>query len=310
MTGAPPPTVGSLAPAAFAEQLQRAGVGFQVGPFKLHVRTPGIDLAEPLHALYRDYRLVGDAGSVFNARLVMRRVRVRAWGKSRKTVRVSVDGFVPQEDMPLEHALPGLEWALNLVIAMRHQAFLMLHAGVLERNGEALVLPASPGHGKTTLCAALAHRGWRFMSDEFGLVRPGSTELWPLPRPMPLKNESIEVIRSFAPSAHIGPASAGTRKGTVAHLRAPADSIHKDALPARARWVVFPRWQAGAKIEIDQVPQAQAFMELATHAFNYETLGLAGFRAVRDLIDASSCHRLVYSDLDEAVHALDELTGR
>jgi len=40
----------------------------------------------------------------------------------------------------------------------------------------------------------------------FGLVRPGGTEVTPFPRPIPLKNESIELIHKFirrSPSTHI-----------------------------------------------------------------------------------------------------------
>jgi len=146
---------------------------------------------------------------------------------------------------------------------MRHQAYLMLHAAALERGGHGLLLPASPGHGKTTLCAALAHRGWRFLSDEFGLVRQHAIEVLPIPRPMPLKNESIDVMRSFAPDAWLGPSIPGTRKGTVAHVRPPSESIRASERPASVRWIVFPRWEAGAGLTLEPVSKAQAFLELA-----------------------------------------------
>jgi len=200
-----------------------------------------------------------------------------------------------------------LEWGLNLVIAMRHQGYLMLHSAVLERHGFALLLPASPGHGKTTLCAALAHRGWRFLSDEFGLVRPYTQQLLPVPRPMPLKNESIAVIRQFAPEAYIGPEIPGTRKGTVAHVRPPADSIERSRESATARWLVFPRWVAGSPLTLEPIAKGQAFMELAMNAFNYELLGIDAFGTVRGIVNQTACYRLQYSDLDEAVAALSSL---
>jgi predicted ATPase len=46
----------------------------------------------------------------------------------------------------------------------------MLHAAVVEKNGKALILPALPGSGKSTLSAALAMNGWRFLSDEFTMI--------------------------------------------------------------------------------------------------------------------------------------------
>src|SRR5690606_29629152 len=168
-----------------------------------------------------------------------------------RRVRLVVDGRVPHEDLPLDQALAVLEWGINLVIALRMPAFLLLHSAALERNGGLLLLPAAPGFGKTTLCAALAHRGFRLFSDEFGLVRPGTIDFLPLPRPMPLKNESIDVIRAFAPDAEIGPTIHNTRKGTIAHVKAPTDSVQRSAETAQVRWVVFPRWEAGRSLSLE-----------------------------------------------------------
>ena len=213
----------------------------------------------------------------------------------------------PHEDMPPYQALAVLEWGINLVIALRSHYFLMLHAAVLERNGSAILLPAEPGHGKSTLCAAMAHRGWRLFSDEFGLVRPAGGELVPIPRPVALKNESIAVIRSFVPEAFIGPSIPNTRKGTVAHVRPPSISVQQQSVTANAKWIVFPRWVEGKPLSLEPLPKAEAFMLVATNAFNYELLGEDGFCAVRTLVDSSDCFRLVYSDLGEAIAYLNDL---
>jgi HprK-related kinase A len=209
--------------------------------------------------------------------------------------------------MPVSQALPVFEWGLNLVIALRSHSFLMLHSAVLERNGKALLLPAMPGHGKTTLCAGLSHRGWRSFSDEFGLIRPGTHEMIPLPRPMALKNESIEVIGDFAPEAFIGPSTPNTRKGTVAHLKPTADSVARQNENAPVGMIVFPKWVKGASLNLRPISKGESFMGLATNAFNYELLGEAAFRTVGDLVSTADCYRLEYSDLEEATRRLNEL---
>ncbi len=305
MTCAALTTVGAMTPAQFARGLHD-GLGVRFGPFDMHLqlRMPG--LADSLHALYRDYPVI-DANRVFTCHLTMQRTRSLRPGRP-AMVRVLVDGRPPHEDMLASHALAVLEWGLNLAIVMRHQGYLMLHSAVLERDGFALLLPASPGHGKTTLCTALAHRGWRLLSDEFGLLRPRTRLLLPVPRPMPLKNESIAVIRQFAPEAVIGPEIPGTRKGTVAHVRPPADAVKRATEGALARWLVFPRWVAGSPLQLEPIPQAQAFMELAMNAFNYELLGLDAFETVRGIVDQADCYRLRYSNLDEAIAAMSMLS--
>ena len=300
-----PDTVGDLPLDEFERRLRGDGCGIRVGPFEMLLGARVRGLPAVLHELYRDYPLVS-SGSLFSCRLGIRELRAGMPRRFRRS-RFLVDGRPPHEDMPVEQALPVLEWGINLVIALRFHRFLMLHSAVLERNGCALLLPAAPGHGKTTLCAALAHRGWRLLSDEFGLVRPESGAFIPIPRPMPLKNQSIAVMRSFAPEAYLGPEVAGTRKGTVAHVRPPRDSMQRLAETAAARWIVFPRWERGARLTLRNLPPTEAFMGLATNAFNYEVHGEAGFTVLRDLVEGSRCYRLVYSDLDEAVASLGSL---
>lgn len=129
----------------------------------------------------------------------------------------------------------------------------------------------------------------------------------PVPRPMPLKNESIAVIRAFLPESEIGPEIVGTRKGTVAHVRVPTASVARAAEEAPAAWLVFPRWIAGAQLALTELPKAEGFMRLATNAFNYDVHGEPGFQALRALVDRSRCFRLEYSQLDEAVAALRDL---
>ncbi|MCD6681625.1 MAG: HprK-related kinase A [Burkholderiaceae bacterium] len=297
-------TVATIDAETFVERI-RGGLGLRIGPFDLRMTVGLREPARALHALYRNYPLVDDE-RVFHGHVSLCEAPLRGPGSARR-VRFRVDGRAPHEDRPAAHALAVLEWGLNLVVALRFHGFLMLHAAVLERDGRALVMPAMPGHGKTTLCAALAHRGWRLLSDEFGLVRPGTMDFVPFPRPMPLKNESIDVLRAFAPDAFFGPRIEATAKGDIVHLRAPSDSVARASETARAAWIVFPRWAADAALELEPVPADRAFFSLATNAFNYELLGEPAFDTVKKIVGASRRMRLRYSSLDEAVEALEAL---
>jgi HprK-related kinase A len=227
---------------------------------------------------------------------------LRRWFKPQ--VRFIADGTMPLEPFPANHALPLLEWGANWLIARRMNNVLLLHAGVLERNGLALVLPALSGSGKSTLTAALSLRGWRLLSDEFGAFDPAAGGFRAVLKPVALKNKSIEVIRHFEPTAELGPVFPNTRKGAVAHLApstASAANVHAVTLPGA---IVMPRWRAGSPTRLEPSQSKVAFSSLAFNAFNYATMGPVGFNAVVSLVQQCTAWHLVYSDLDDAIATL------
>lgn len=228
----------------------------------------------------------------------------------RPQVRFLGDGKQPFHPFPLDHAFPMFEWGLNWAIAVQAHQYLMLHSAVVAKKDRAMILPAQPGSGKSTLCTALVHRGWRLLSDEFGLIRPGGLDVTPLPRPIPLKNNSIELIRGFASCALLGPEFPKTRKGRIVHVKPPPTALGDNERPARITWVVFPQYKAGATPELHPFPKGRAFLKVAGNAFNYKLQGEAGFRTVVAIINQVEPQYFEFDDLELAVKALDELADR
>jgi HprK-related kinase A len=297
--------VGDLTRREWQQQLARTGLMLELGPFNIRIQSNIDAFASLAHQLYAPYLLVtAKEIADFHVKIVHPR-GLRRW--IRKQSLFLVDGRQPFAPYSEEHAFPALEWGINWCIATRAHHLLMLHAAVVERGGYAMLFPAWPGHGKSTLCTALIHSGWRLLSDEFGLVRPEDGLLLPIPRLIPLKNESIDVMRRFRPDAYMGPSFFGTRKGTVAHVRPPEDSIRRAQETASPRWLVFPRWEANAPLSLEPIPKDQAFLMVATNAFNYEFLDETAFRLVGGIVERCDCYALVYSELAEAVAALDAL---
>jgi HprK-related kinase A len=180
-----------------------------------------------------------------------------------------------------------------------------MHAGSLESNGRGLLLPAMPGSGKSTLTAVLSRRGYRLLSDEFGVIRLADRRLLAMLRPIALKNESIEVLRAFDPTAVIGPAFTKTRKGTVAHVAPQArdvEAIHRAVTPT---CIIFPHFDPAAGVELTRISGARAFARLVVNSFNYEVLGPDAFEALCDVVQASSCYELKYGDLERAIASID-----
>ena len=290
------------------EYLAQPGLALDFGAARARIRTDLPALAAALGSVYSNFD-VEPAEGFFDVTASVRRARgLRR--VLRPQIQFVADGALPFEPFPAATHLPFLEWGLNWSIAERCNQHLLLHAGVVALGDAAVVLPALPGSGKSTLTAALAVSGFRLLSDEFGVVRLADSLLLPMVRPVALKNASIGVLRALAPAATIGPVFAGTRKGDVAHLAPDAASFASRHAPARARLVVFPRYATGSATRLEPLARSRAFAKLSANSFNYEVLGADAFDAVARLIEACDCYRLEYSRLPEAIAEVERLARR
>ncbi len=277
----------------------------RMGPFNISIRSEFHDIGHGIRTLYADFALLPDGEFVDFHVQVQAGQGLRRW--LRPQAQFSFDGRKPFKPLPADQALPMLEWGLNWVITNHAHQYLILHAAVVEREGRALILPGTPGSGKSTLCAYLTHRGWRLLSDELALISLEDGLLYPVARPVSLKNQSIDIVRALGPDVTIGPVCADTNKGAVAHMRPTEDSVRRSLEPAAAAWMIFPKYRADAPPRREPVGKAQAFVDLLTHAFNYSTLGSAGFQALAGVVEQCAMHRVEYSHLEQAHDMLEEL---
>lgn len=238
---------------------------------------------------------------------VARPANLRRW--VRPQVFFHFDGESPFTPLPGDQGFPILEWGLNWCISSNAHQYLIIHAAVLAQGDRALIVPAPPGSGKSTLCAGLVHRGWRLLSDELTLVDPQSGEIVPLVRPISLKNASIDVLRRFAPLAVFGRVVHETTKGSVCHVRPPPESVAAQYQLARPAWVVVPKYVRGAATSLEPLSRARGFMKLVENTFNYHVHGGAGFATLASVIDQCSCFDFEYGDLEDAARVFAELAS-
>lgn len=294
-----------LSPVDCARRLRGEGLLIRTGPFVFRVRSPVPSVADGLRLLYAGHELV-TPNEFVDFSVTLDWVRgVRRW--VRPQVRFVYDGESPFEPLPADHAYPLLEWSMNWCISTQAHHYMLLHAAVVERNGFAAILPAPPGSGKSTLCAGLIHRGWRLLSDELTLISPSDCSITPLARPVSLKNESLQVIRAFEPSAVLNRETRETTKGTVTHMQVPSWHLSRVNQTARPGWVIFPKFVQGASAKLASRPKADSMLDLARNAFNYSLLGKVGFRTLSEVVAASDCYEFHYGQLDEAVAVFDQL---
>ncbi len=300
-------TLAELGTAERQRRLRGDGLLLRTGPFVYRLRTAEAAIDGHLMVLYGRHPVAGPDDFVdFDVAIE------RVWRpKGGWQLAFVSDGERPFALMPVAHANPLLEWAMNWCVASQVKHHVLIHAAVLERGGRALVMPAPPGSGKSTLCAALMLSGWRLLTDEMALLTmEPQPRLLPLGRGVSLKNRSIDLIREFSARAVFTQVTHDTVKGSIAHLQPLAEHVARLAEPASPAWVVFPQFAAGAATEITPLPRPATLLDLMGQSFNAEQLGLPAFQALTGLLAQSTCHHARYGSVDAALQAIASITGQ
>jgi HprK-related kinase A len=296
----------SLGLKELGQRLSSEGVFVRIEPFVFHIRSRIPSVADGLFSLYGEHELLECGGAFADFHISVR----ESHRLFKRLCVFEADGFKPFTPLAYGEAFAFLEWGMNWCVTSHCHNWLTIHSAVLEKNGRAVLLPAPPGSGKSTLCAALMLHGWRLLSDEMALLDPVTGLVTPAPRPVSLKNASINVIRQRARGLNFGPTAHDTLKGTVAHMQVSADSLAKAHLPALPAWVVFPKYTQGSPLVVSEHPKAQALVELASNSFNHHVHGRAGFEALAALVERCACHDLEYASLEDALAWFDALEGQ
>ncbi len=273
-------------------------------PFSLRVTNYSPALLDALSELYPSSLLsVPDKDHIYDFCLTVKR-KWAGWGRPFH-VSAGEQHFRMTDAAQL---VPVFEWGVNWCVASYQHQYLAIHAAVLERNGKALIMPAPPGSGKSTLCAVLIQEGWRLLSDEMCLIDLSNSKIVPYVRPVSLKNQSLQLVQQWYPQAQIRQVTSGTTKGTVGYLLPSELSWQNCKLAAHAAWVVFPQYEAGARpARFQPVSSADAFMHLAHNSFNYAVLAEQGFNSLSRLTQQTEAYRLEYADIEQALAELNQL---
>jgi hypothetical protein len=197
-----------------------------------------------------------------------------------------------------------LTWHVNRCVIDTGSRFVLLHAAAAARDGVAVLLPAAMEAGKTTLVAGLVRRGFQYLTDEAAAIEPDSLEIEPFPKPLSIDPGSWSVLPELRPVVE---------SSTAAYLeeqwQVTPKVMRPDAISPRVPvdLVVFPRYDAGSATVLEPVSRSEALVSMMQQTFHFHRDGRRNLEVLGRLVGASSCWRLVASDLDEACDAIGRL---
>ncbi len=172
-----------------------------------------------------------------------------------------------------------------------------LHAAVVTKGDEAILLAGPSKSGKTTLTLSFLERGWAHMSDDLAPIDRESGFLIPFPKPVSVRSRDVweRLARGWELPWPGSPEVYFLLPATCLPL-----SLNEGLAPTR---LVFPRFSPGAETQITPLSVAAA----ASRCGEYMRRVDAG--RLRDLI--ALCSRIpraevVYGDSGEAVEMIQK----
>ena len=183
------------------------------------------------------------------------------------------EGSEPRDWEILSAALLHALWDIHQLVPKAARDFVNLHAGGLVRDGGALLLPASPDVGKSTLTVALMRSGFDYLSDEVGAIDPITGHAYPFPKRVSLDHDAVR----FFPGLE---GRLGDREGLTGRLAArfvrPEDAGSRVGGPAPIRWLVFPTADREGPPRLEPMARAEAVERMAENCFNLYRYGERG----------------------------------
>lgn len=193
-------------------------------------------------------------------------------------------------------ALPIFEWGFNWLVTSFSNRYLTFHAAVLAKGDRAVILPAPPGSGKSTMCALMMLHGWRLLSDEHCFIDRVNGDLVPFVRPISLKNNSIDVISRYQSVQSTNLVFDDTLKGRMAYVAPSPESWRDVSRPAKPIAVIFPQFIANEpNVTVEPMQQSELFVAMIENSFNFSVFGEEAFHLLTDLVSKVQACRLRYS---------------
>ena len=185
----------------------------------------------------------------------------------------------------------------------------MVHASALCRNGAALLLPGEAGHGKSTLSAGLAARGFAMLCDDTTLLAGDTPRVRSLPTGLCIKRGAYPVLERDYP-----------RLLALPEWRRPDGRHARYLMPGRdlpwaapgaavaVRWIVFPRYHPDHGTALLPLPKHEALGRLLPGVcFLSGALDKQNLDRLIAWIETIDCFELPLSSLDAATPLIDGL---
>ena len=189
---------------------------------------------------------------------------------------------------------------------------LMFHAASVKKGNKTIVLPANSGSGKSTLTVALSTCGWQCITDELAVLDSEDLSITPLPIPMRIRSGSFTPLLPFYPDIPELPVFQDLYENSIRWIVLAKESIVDKLTHSKITELIFPRYTENgytenATTELLPLDKLKALEKLAATGSSERDMTLEDAKAMVRLIEQTPCYELVFSDLHDAITAIESI---
>lgn len=169
-----------------------------------------------------------------------------------------------------------------------------LHAASVSYNGNALVIPANSGAGKSSFTTWLVANGLDYLTDEL-ILMDDNFRIDGLARPVQIKSHGIEAIQHLLveKDPQEGPVFYPGKMANAVPVTSLGGQVSQ-AAEHQLKLMVFPQYKKGSEFEFTRLSSAEAGMSLMANHVNARNLEGHGFKAMMKMIRQTPCYSLEY----------------
>jgi hypothetical protein len=197
---------------------------------------------------------------------------------------------------PITGLAPAIKADLTEHIIRQDQRDFALHAASLVIGDKGLLLCGQPGTGKSTLALHLVGDEFRYCGDDVVMISPNGL-VQGLPFAPTIKPGTWEVISKTRDD--LSHATAHDRTDGIRVRYLPLADVHKGSF--QVGWIIFLKRVDGTSAELTPLAQVESIQRIIDGSFAANgRLSLAGFAALKKIIDGAGLFELTYAEATDA----------
>lgn len=185
-------------------------------------------------------------------------------------------------------------------------SFYFLHASAVAKENAAIIFPALPQAGKTSILIGMLKRGFSYLGDDRTPVHYENAYVHPYPTALCVKESGVKLFDEL-PALCQSNNAINQNWGWLIPVQNIANCcISEDC---QIRFIVFPKYRPECSTRIIPISKADSCIRLMYLANSFRLYKKNSLNIVDKMVRHSECFELIHSDINAALDLIWKIVG-